>query len=144
MTGPVCGRRALLPAMRSPNRVSETLTELPIPQSTQGQTCPENIEFSSVLLSCFLPLKSAESYKVLEESTLGPTFLPSETLLLVLNSLFQTNYLTGGRHGDSWTYLSTGLPSVPYFTVQYRILTLVPCVPYGTDNVPFFLAKNSS
>ena len=32
-----------------------------------------------------------------------------------------------------------GLPSVPYLTVQYRILTLVQSVPYGTDNVPFFL-----
>ena len=31
-----------------------------------------------------------------------------------------------------------GLPSVPYLMVQYRILALVPSVPYGTDNVPFF------
>ena len=30
-----------------------------------------------------------------------------------------------------------GLPTVPYFTVQYRILTTVPSVPYGTENVPF-------
>ena len=25
-----------------------------------------------------------------------------------------------------------------YLTVQYRIFTLVPCVPYGTENVPYF------
>ena len=31
----------------------------------------------------------------------------------------------------------SGLPTVPYFTVQYRILTTVPSVPYGTENVPF-------
>ena len=31
-----------------------------------------------------------------------------------------------------------GLPSVPYLTVQYRILALVPSVPYSTDNIPFF------
>ena len=36
-----------------------------------------------------------------------------------------------------------GLPTVPYFTVQYRIFTLVPSVPYGTENVPFFLAMTS-
>ena len=34
--------------------------------------------------------------------------------------------------------VSTGLPTVPYLTVQYRILTLVPFVPYSTENVPFF------
>ena len=40
--------------------------------------------------------------------------------------------------------ISPGLPTVPYLTVQYRILTLVPSVPYGslqiygTENVPFF------
>ena len=32
----------------------------------------------------------------------------------------------------------SGLPSVPYLMVQYRILAFVPSVPYGTDNVPFF------
>ena len=32
----------------------------------------------------------------------------------------------------------TGLPTVPYLTVQYRILTPVSSVPYGTVNVPFF------
>ena len=32
-------------------------------------------------------------------------------------------------------YLVTGLRTVPYVTVQYRILTLVPVVPYGTENV---------
>ena len=31
----------------------------------------------------------------------------------------------------------TGMPSVQYLTVQYRMLALVPAVPYGTDNVPF-------
>ena len=31
----------------------------------------------------------------------------------------------------------SGLPTVPYPTVQYRILTPVPAVPYGTGNVPF-------
>ena len=35
-------------------------------------------------------------------------------------------------------YPSPGLPSVPYLTVQYRNLALVPSVPYGTGNVPFF------
>ena len=35
-------------------------------------------------------------------------------------------------------YEGAGLPSVPYLTVQYRILALVPSVPYGTGNVPFF------
>ena len=31
-----------------------------------------------------------------------------------------------------------GLPSVPYLTVQYRILANVPSVSYGTNNVPSF------
>ena len=31
----------------------------------------------------------------------------------------------------------SGLPTVPYFTEQYRILTPVPSVPYGTESVPF-------
>ena len=30
-----------------------------------------------------------------------------------------------------------GLPTVPYFTVQYLIWTPVPSVPYGTEKVPF-------
>ena len=33
---------------------------------------------------------------------------------------------------------NSGLPSVPYFKVQYRILAHVPSVPYGTLIVPFF------
>ena len=34
--------------------------------------------------------------------------------------------------------LKPGLPIVPFLTVEYRILSLVPCVPYDTENVPFF------
>ena len=32
----------------------------------------------------------------------------------------------------------SGLPTVPYLTVQYRILTLVPYVPGRDENVPYF------
>ena len=31
-----------------------------------------------------------------------------------------------------------GPPTVHYLTVQYRFFTLVPFVPYDTENVPFF------
>ena len=35
----------------------------------------------------------------------------------------------------------TGLPNVSYLTVQYRLLTLVPFVPYRTQNVPYSRPK---
>ena len=42
-----------------------------------------------------------------------------------------SNSIEGGQTSNP------GLPTVPYFTVQYLILTPVPAVPYGTVNVPF-------
>ena len=41
------------------------------------------------------------------------------------------------EQGAGNKHTRSGLPTVPYFTVQYRILTPVPSVPYGTENVPF-------
>ena len=53
----------------------------------------------------------------------------------------QVTYQKYGRHGMNrlvgMGLYDAGLPTVPYFTVQYRILTPVPSVPYGTENVPF-------
>ena len=43
----------------------------------------------------------------------------------------------GGRERRWKDGRDAGLPTVPYLTVQYRILTLVPSVPYGMENVPF-------
>ena len=44
----------------------------------------------------------------------------------------------GGLLNSTRRHHDAGLPTVPYLTVQYRIWPLVPSVPYGTENVPFF------